>query len=761
MADNHGGGPGKFFGYQTDYAARSQLIRVWHQTGEDREPGAVDPLHYGDANPSGDMQWSKNPSQDDQPSNATQENIDTVQERIQALKADQVVTAALGWRKLGGIFDSMITAIGAKTEAMAEGTLDGGGWSSPAADVFYAKGPGATMKSLTDWREAASANEQALNDLSSVILVHQGSMQTLYHQYLLDRGRLDAAWNQFWSNAGPDGKNPAPTLGDGLKHTDLDFAADGYIDLVKRHRAGALKPSNSGLPYEWSIWENYKYQQHGTGDNWNQKAAALQYKLGQAFNSGINTLYSQGRATRFEGPLDAVSVDPKVVQNLIQQWMMQNMPGVPGMGGVPSFSTPSFAMPMVIMPNITNLPSLPINTLDPNSLSGVDPSTLPSLTDVPSAMSLDPNLVNGLVAPTVPDTSGLSSDLTGPAGLTGLVGLTGLAGMVNPSSLNGMSTGLLKGPLSVPNGPGAAGGFPPSPFSANNLVKDTRRNLQRGVLGSRRSTFGEEAPPDDEHANSSGMPPSSSPGGAAQRRDGRQQQVPGSPLARETFGGEGGMSTPTSPPVLGRDKDQKGRSAGRPGRRPEAPSGRGFAPGGTTPPVLGRAQAGDTVSRGKSGAQSKPERQRDSRHPGATQPGDSDWVTRANSDTPPATAPVLDGSGRMSDAERAGSAWSDRFTAAPTQAGATAPVLGRSHPHAGAGAAAFSGRPVEPELGARHHTAANAAAAAAAGHEEHSPVISDETAFSVETPGGAVFGGDAGRPSAPEAEPKPTLGAGQ
>jgi hypothetical protein len=136
----------------------------------------------------------------------------------------------------------------------------------------------------------------------------------------------------------------------------------------------------------------------------------------------------------------------------------------------------------------------------------------------------------------------------------------------------------------------------------------------------------------------------------------------------------------------------------------------------------------------------------------------AEWLEATDASVPPPAAPVLTNRART-DPPSPVPSWTEESPGEPAAADATRPVIGRP-------AAARAHAEAEGRRGARARQRATDRALAARRAREV-PVapepstdapVSDEQAFSVQTPGGPVVSNPPERPQG--AEPKPTLGAG-
>jgi hypothetical protein len=739
------GGSGSYYGYQTDYQKNAQLLHLWHATGGQQD-GEPNPLYYSDSKP--DLTWT--PADTSGSMDAT---VDKIWVRLVAQDADSAEGAAAAW---GGLADALMevsTALGAATDKIETGDGETA-WSSDAARAFFARGPGATMKSLKDWHDAAKANQDAMNKLAGVIREYKEKINTLYDRYLNDLLKVEAWFN----STSPDGSRSMNSLSNATSDNQGDRMI--LVDLAKALRTGTVDKYPSpgyGRAAEIGI----------TSFNYDAAAQQIQRDMANAYAGYIGTLSTEGRAMRYEGPTNAVSVDNKTLGKILGDYYAPHI----NLGGMPT--TPNVN---VNVPNTTALTNTLTNNGNqpsgkPPNVTAPDPGTQPGTGQPPNVTPPDvppPNVTAPAVMPPVLP-GGLPGGLPGAGQIPG-ISTPGLPpnlagqGAFAPGKPPGLPGGLLgNGGTSSPNF-----GLPPGGKPA--LGKGKGKGLNKnGVFGNGSNLAPgeiEQNGPQSGQPGSPGMPPSM---GKPNVKQGKAAP-PGFGSHTDAFGGEAPTSTPTAPPVLGRPQQPVVDRPGGRGRLGGDAFGTPgiYTPSGTTPPVLGAPQQPEPASgTGMPGMPpgGSPRRSAQQTPPATAYPPlpiDAEWVTVPVDGAAPPAPPVLDLSTRPVDPERAGGAWNDSLPSVPTQAGATVPVIGRSPAMRAAGAASQSAwhdrRAVEQELGARRRAVPPASAVAPAEPLEAPAVVSDEEAFAVHTPGGSVLGtGHEDRGY--EVEPKPTLGA--
>ncbi len=749
-----GSDPGTNFGY--DPLTNPTLIQQRQLARKFGEP----PNRYPDIPGSGTYDPTLNPSDKryTNPSGATKQadaarvgadTIEVIRQRIMAQSAPATLALAASWSSLATQLDTIKSAILAAGTTLSDGGAGTGtGWQSPAASAFLARGPGAAMKSLTDWSNAATANATGLGHLATVITNHQTQMQTLWQQYVAAMAAVEAQALKPQSTVVTTGKG------------------GGYV-LQKQ-------------PTPDSVVAAMRQAAH---DHWNAQAQQLEFAMAQGYwdvvISGLNT----GSATVYEGPVDAVAPNPNALFGL--GGVPGLPPGVPGAAGArptaptapgapgappaaPALGTPPAAPPVPGAPPAPGAPGAPAPAA----------GTVPAVPAVPGAPGA-PGLVPGVV-PVPPVLPGAVPGLAGAPGSAPGLGQAPAVPGLGSGGLGGSGTGT---PPALPGGLSGRG------LTGGVLRGSTAPPQVPGVPG-RPGTGGAAGGPG---GGTTGAPPQL--GGGALRRPGASRTSgptrtpglpgtpgsPGSPGAPGLPGAPGGRpGAPGLPGTGGRSRTPGGPALpGLPGAvdslgtggPPATPSVlRGPRAPGQAPPVPappdGRGTLGRPSGAGTPGSPPAP--------PGTARPGAGDQSRRTGRGTvPPGTAspPPLTGPAGRTGRGQPVAPEPGQVSGAPLGDEAFAPPVAPS-------SMPVLGRPVTPTLAEQGPPAPTAVRgtrrpAGAAGQvasrrksrddgrarDPQSLLVEDEAAWTVQTPGGAVIDNTPERPAAPAVEPRPTLGA--
>jgi hypothetical protein len=611
-------------------------------------------------------------------------------------------------------------------------TLYNESWGSSAAkDLFMERGPGKTLVYLDEWMTAAEYNRDSARGMVGIATDSRSRMETLWADYEaaveaaqnVSGGRK--AWEWAWHYNLVSAEWKRGTFG--IPYLDVDFGNDEeYNQVLDAYRADQVS----------QVREEY-----------NQRARELAVEVaGQYFDY----LTASGHGPPFS-PMN-------VVLNIPGQGFWAGMPpgGMPGPPGTAPGSVPSVPPPVPVAPPAPG-PLSPVGTFGaqplvaPSSFGGTPPVAPPApLTATgpvapagapapPPATAAGPAAFGGpLVAPLGRGIAPPGGTLSGPAAGSGAGPAAPLA--ASPQAPAGLRGGVLRGPGVAGATPGAPGAAPPT-----------------GALPPGAAPPAKAVPP-GARSPAAGLPPPALGRNPPGRRPPREAGPLGPGPAQTANPGrlQGPFAGPppsTAPPVLNNPGPRRSQ---RPGSRDELmPSGprgdqRPGTPGtaGAAPPVLNNPsqQPGRPVPPvpGQPG-QRAPER-RGAAGPGRPQPPDTAWVG-TDEVRPEVSAPVLDGPA----APLTGSAVS-KLEEVPAH-------LRRSTP---AGPRAGGTRPdgtVAPELTARR-TSREQTGGNQPGTEPEAAaerVVTDEQAFTVETPGGGVLGKQ--REESPyQAEPPTVLG---
>src|SRR5579859_5957647 len=456
--------------------------------------------------------------------------MEVINQRVMAQSSAQVRLAATQWAAVVALLEEIRDHLVQQTDFLRDGgDGHGPGWRSAAAAEFLKMGPGATLKSVHDWHEAAVANQQGLTQLATVIDNYQSyetkGMEYLYLWYLDAIYQAQDAWLSTVKNytelmGRPSQWPPTPQMLE-QAYQKLErgpkVLRDDFIDSVRR------------AAMEWAV-----------------KAQHLEYAMAQAYLGVLGQYFHEGSSTLFEGPQNAVDAPDKPF----------------------SVNLPAFTPTLPVLPT----PTLP----DPGT---PDPGTLPG-TPSPPTLDVPPGLTDpaGLTAPALglgavgldglgvsrPDLSGLNALRLGALGAAGLGAAPGLAGLRN-------------GVLGA--GAGAARGMPPAGLGEGEvppmLPRGTRRRRDTRAQATGRPVTGAALEPPAE-----AVPPVL----RTSRRTRRTEALPPAPVRGQPLPGE--QPEAGVPPVL-RARSQSRREERRtsPARR-DAP----VETPGVTPPVLQTAR---------------------------------------------------------------------------------------------------------------------------------------------------------------------------
>ncbi|SIR64952.1 hypothetical protein [Micromonospora avicenniae] len=569
-------------------------------------------------------------------------------------------------------------------------------WKSPQArDAFLQAGPGKTLAYLDEWMDATLNNVAALR---AMVGIARDS-----------RAEMDRLWTEY-QNAINDAKN-----------------ADGWTQFSEGFKQGftlGLYDGEKGIQAAEAEAVQEKQKEY------NRKAQQLAHRTANEYFDTMSKV-SGGHGPPFF-PMDAV-LNPV------------GHPPWRGPTGVPPAVRPPVTKPPVTKPPVTKPPqvrAVPRPT-DPTEIQKQileriqppPPVATPTPTPTPS-VAPPPVATPPMVAPPPgvartgpPVTSGPRPSVARPPGLDGL----------NAGERGAMRNGVIRGGTNAPvaeppqaslRSPGATSAPPPGGGRA------APPNALRGPGASAKAT----PPPTGARGGpaQTGAPPASTtrrpgaPGTTSESTTGRTPGRPGAP-GTEQFAPR---NNATTPPVLQNRQPTKSR----PGTaRPSDGLGSSTpARPGTSPSVLGSSAKGGSTPPATP-ARSRRDQDRTAR---PVQAG-GEWLGDGQ---PEGVAPILDAplapptGARVSRLEEVPSSLRGR----PAASAQPRPARG--------------GRAVPPELAPRRTSNANPAPAQQHDQDEQT-IVTDEQAFSVETPGGGVVGRQAEDRSY-RAEPKTALGGG-
>lgn len=554
--------------------------------------------------------------------------------------------------------------------------------SSSAKDLFMKSGPGKTLAYLDEWMTAAENNRDALRGLVLVATESRQRMTDLWADYereIEEAKNVDLgtkAWEWFW-------------------HYNLIGGSDQpeYDAAVDRHRRDQIE----------EVQRRY-----------NQEAQNLAAEVASDY---FEYLSASGYGAPFQ-PMNAT-------MNLPGQGLWSMLPGGPP-GGPPGAGPPPSGPPTFDRPPSLGLTAVP--QLAQFVRGYVVPNAPGSQGDAPS-VTPPPALPAGLpVAPPAPGLVAPPAVLPAPAvrqppTSPGPLPRTGQPG-VTPASLR---NGVLQRPaLATPPGAGqmpGANGLPPGARSPATppVLNRPASNTPGGGPGKAPGAPGKAANPaiGRPQGPMSSPPPLGRPASHATRSGAARPGQPGNPMLARQQGPFASAPPGTSPPVLGKQPPKQ-----RPGSRQELlgtpRSGNQrpgvTVPGGsrTTPPVLNAPQR-----------PTEPKKPARTRRRQETPPPGQDWVgtqeARADAATPVLGAPAAPVTG----------AAVSKLEEVPTRLrnAARGPMPGQPRPAT-----------VAPELTARRTSREPVPEPAGRAEElDEQRIVTDEQAFTVQTPGGGVL----------------------
>lgn len=536
----------EYFGYTT--ASNTQLNenrRLAARMGEDIR--YYPPPQDGGDYPDPTIDWdNRNPyadADDDDPERIAAEANDSVEriyKRIMALNSEAVRAVAHQWWNVWRTLDDVGERVLQYATLLKEGGGNGDkGWTGAGAEAFLARGPGATLKSIDDWRNAAVQNALGSSALADQIDTYQGRIKDYFEQY---KSEMIAKQNEMLSYYA------VANLSELNEYYDEE--ARGYF--VDEMRAASLEKAAG--------------------------ARAIQSEMAAAFRQVMWEDFAGGRETVYEGPTDAVEPNRDFINRYMAEKFSPNI-------SVPNITAPNVTAPNITAPNIntTNITQLtkptgtPPNITPPN-VSKPDLPTQTTPTATPPSITQPnisvPHLPPPVVPPVVPP--GL-----GPGGQQ-----QGAPTIRPPAAPNVSGTGRLLGNLPGGTGPGVLRGANISP-----------EGLPGGMPPGGRP--GQAMPPPQikgrgQPPGTPALPPQGKGGGTGKGTP-ATPGTPSTPGITNQFGGPPGtpaspvLRNPRSTPDGTRDPRRGTPSTAGPGTPPVPPRP------GTSSPVLGRPRrASDT-----------------------------------------------------------------------------------------------------------------------------------------------------------------------
>lgn len=238
-------------------------------------------------------------------------SVEAVYTRMMAQKAGPVHDLANYWSAVASSLHEIMM------EVNRRGLQAQGFWTSPGAEVFLAMGPGAAMKSLSDWYQAAFLTANILAQLTVDMQREQGRITALRHEF----------------DAEAKGLEDAVMARNKIKHIEELEGTPQQADYTRRVAA---------------MTEKYTYQ-----------AQVIERAMADAYWDAYNGIAGTTPGI-YEGPTNAVVAPPYKFKDI------GNQPGVPSVGNVPMTpGTPGAPNPGAVEPT----PPPPTKPFDP----GADP----------------------------------------------------------------------------------------------------------------------------------------------------------------------------------------------------------------------------------------------------------------------------------------------------------------------------------------------------------------------------------------------------
>ncbi|MBX6723915.1 MAG: hypothetical protein IRY92_11895, partial [Dactylosporangium sp.] len=298
-------GDGPYFGYET--AKNEQLMnarRLAAKMGDDIR-------YYPQPQDSGELpdftiNWDDPPFGEDETekSNAAflNDTIERIYKRVMAQNPGPLQQLSDQWWKMYLVLDDISGRVRKAAMGLKYGgdgtSTSGRGWTGKGADAFLARGPGATLKSLDDWKSAALKNYTGAAALAGVIGRYRSQMKQLWDEY---RQSMVTYSNQWLQNHGYSS----------IDEIDGTRMADRYVQDLRVE--------------SWS---------------WSKRAQKIQYEMAREYWSVMNEELGGGRATVYEGPTNAIQPNPE----FIARWKA-------GQFGIPNVTPPSIGTPNIGKPD--------------------------------------------------------------------------------------------------------------------------------------------------------------------------------------------------------------------------------------------------------------------------------------------------------------------------------------------------------------------------------------------------------------------------
>jgi hypothetical protein len=193
-----------YFGYTT--AGNQQLLdqrRLAARMGEDirhyqSPPSGSD---FPDFTVDYDSERVKDMDYEQRTALAANDSIEKIYKRIMAQDAGPLYQLSDQWYRVFLVIEDIAGRVRKAANGLrygGDGTKNTGkGWTGNGADAFLARGPGATLKSLDDWKSAATVNWVGTYSLAGTILTHQAKMAELWARYKQTMVTESRKWLDF------------------------------------------------------------------------------------------------------------------------------------------------------------------------------------------------------------------------------------------------------------------------------------------------------------------------------------------------------------------------------------------------------------------------------------------------------------------------------------------------------------------------------------------------------------------------------------
>ncbi|MFD0818262.1 hypothetical protein ACFQ0D_08010, partial [Micromonospora zhanjiangensis] len=329
-------GDGDYFGYTpggNERLRRNNFIA--RHMGEDMSH--YPPVESGGEYPGDTINWDdpklSGQQKENENSLLANDSIEKIRKRMLAQDPTAMYGLADKWFRVIQVIEDIRervrnAALGLKNGG--DGTPgNNGGWRGQGANAFLARGPGATLKSLEDWHDAAYSNWMGTLTLAQAIPTHQGKINELYEQYK----QAMVSYSKDW-----------------LKHYGLE---DKKVEDLSGEMKDQYVTDLKNLESWWSI-----------------QARQIQFGMAKEYHSVMNGELRGGSSTVYEGPTDAVMPDPNFLAKIIAP-TVPNV-GKPNVGkpnvGKPNVGKPNVDKPNIDKPDLKDRPNIDKPSVDPDSV---------------------------------------------------------------------------------------------------------------------------------------------------------------------------------------------------------------------------------------------------------------------------------------------------------------------------------------------------------------------------------------------------------